>query len=526
MIRISQKPNFLVILTDQQRLDHLSCYNNNMILKTPNIDRIANEGIKFTNFYCNNPICMPNRSTIFTGQYPSVHGVTTNGRNLPQGSKTFVDILLNSGIYHTASFGKIHLNYFGANSGRFQNATKSQEFAHSRQYRDLTNFSPYFGLDEVKLVSGHGPLCGHPDYINWVKRKIERDPSLGKPLRIKLSNPDNMIQTKLNISFNTAESLVKLQVLKHKVPEELYSTTFVKENTIEFLERFSKGTYSKENFFVFCSFPDPHHPFSPPGKYYDMYRPEDVILSKTFNDTHKNSSEFNRNHYNTTISSEGTEKGIFPNPKDLTEGEAKSIIAASYGMEKMIDDAVGEVLDALTKLGLSENTVIIFTTDHGDLGGDHRFFFKGPFLYQGLIKVPFLIKVPNGQTNKDCNTLASSIDIPETILELAGIPIPDFMQGKSLIPVLKNPEEIVENDVLIEMDDDHNNEKTRTLITDEWRITIFSNHGDLYNLKEDPNELNNLWLDNSFSDIKIDLLLKLFNKTSNISKSVIRECGF
>jgi arylsulfatase A-like enzyme len=497
-----------------------------MVLKTPHIDRIANEGIKFTNFYCNNPICMPNRSTIFTGQYPSVHGVTTNGRNLPHYSNTFVDLLLTSGNYHTASFGKIHLNYFGANSGRFQNPIKSQEFAHPRQYRDLTNYTPYYGLDEVKLVSGHGPLCGHPDYINWVKKKIEKDPTLGKPLRIKLSNPDNMIQTKLNISFNTTDSQIKLQVVKHKVPEGLYSTTFVKENTIEFLERFSQGAYPKENFFAFCSFPDPHHPFSPPGKYFDMYKPEDVKLPKTFNDNHKNSTEFNRNHYNTLISSEGTEKGIFPIPKDLKEEEAKSIIAASYGMEKMIDDAVGEVLETLERYGLSDNTVIIFTTDHGDLGGDHRFFFKGPFLYQGLIKIPFIIKVPNGLANKNCDSLASSIDIPETILELAGITIPDFMQGKSLIPVLENPEKSVKDSILIEMDDDHNNERTRTLITEEWRITIFSDHGELYNLKDDSEELNNLWNEVSLNNVKLDLILKLFKKTNYTTEALVRDCGF
>jgi arylsulfatase A-like enzyme len=513
-------------MTDQQRLDHLSCYNNDMVLKTSNIDRIANEGIKFTNFYCNNPICMPNRSTIYTGQYPSVHGVTTNGRNLPHDTKTFVDILRESGLYHTASFGKIHLNYFGANSGRFQNPAKSQEFAHSRQYRDLTQYSPYFGLEEVKLVSGHGPLCGHPDYINWVKEKLKKDPSLGKPLRIKLSNPDNMIQTKLNISFNTAESLVNLQVLRHKIPEELYSTTFVKEHTIEFLERFSKGNYTEENFFAFCSFPDPHHPFSPPGKYFGMYNPEDVKLPKTFTNDHKNSSDFNRNHYNSTIASEGTEKGIFPNPKDLKEEDVKSIIAASYGMEKMIDDAVGEILDALDKFGLSENTVIIFTTDHGDLGGDHKFFFKGPFLYEGLIKIPFLIKIPKGQPNRECSSLASSIDIPETILELTGMAIPSFMQGKSLLPVLNNVEKTVNDDILIEMDDDHNYEKTRTLITDEWRITVFSDHGDLYNLKEDPNELYNLWNDKSFNEVKIELLMKLLEKSTKISNSVIRDCGY
>jgi len=320
--------------------------------------------------------------------------------------------------------------------------------------------------------------------------------------------------------------LVKLQVLKHKIPQELYSTTFVKENTIEFLERFSNGSCSKENFLAFCSFPDPHHPFAPPGKYFDMYKPEDVILPKTFNDDHKNSSEFNRKHYNTLLLSEGTAKRIFPIPKDLTEEEAKRVIAASYGMEKMVDDAVGEILDALNKFDLAENTVVIYTTDHGDLGGDHRFFFKGPFLYQGLIKIPFIIKVPNGLTNEECNSLASSIDIPETILELARIPIPDFMQGKSLIPILNNAKEKVNDDILIEMNDDHNHERTRTLITDEWRITVFSDHGELYNLKNDIDEKNNLWNDKTLKDIKLDLLLKLFKKTNNLSNPVVRDCGY
>lgn len=527
MLKISERFNFLFIITDQQRFDHLSCYNNSMILKTPNINSIAEKGIKFTNFYCNNPICMPNRSTIYTGQYPSVHGVATNGRNLPQRTKTFLDILLKSGYYHTASYGKIHLNYFGAPSGRFKNPTISQEFAQARDYSRLTNYSPYFGLDEFKIVSGHGTFCGHPDYINWVKSKIKEDATLGKPLRIKLNNPDNMIQTKLNISFDTSNPLVRIQVIKHKVPEELYSTTFVKDNTIDFLERFANGQYSKRNFFVFCSFPDPHHPFSPPGKFFDMYKPENVILPKSFHDNHENSTEFNKKHYNDLLDTEGTAKHIFPKPKDLNEDDAKRVIAASYGMEKMIDDAVGEILDTLDKVGLEKNTVVIYTTDHGDLGGDHRFFFKGPFLYQGLIKIPFLISVPNGLKNKICNSLVSSIDIPETILELAGFPIPDTMQGKSMTPILENPIKKINDEIFIEMDDDHNNEKTKTLITEKWRCTIFRDHGELYDLKGDLDEMNNLWNDKSYLEKKIELTLKILKKCiKNQYNPVIRDCGY
>ncbi|KKL11565.1 hypothetical protein LCGC14_2544560, partial [marine sediment metagenome] len=347
------------------------------------------------------------------------------------------------------------------------------------------------------------------------------------PLRIKDSDPDSMIQTKLNISFDTSNPLTKLQVLEHKIPEELYSTTFVKESTIDFLKRFSEGKYSKPNFFVFCSFPDPHHSFSPPGKYFNMYKPEDIILPRTFNDTHENSSRFNQKHYNETLNTEGTVKNIFPIPKNLTEEEAKTVIAKSFGMEKMIDDAIGEILNALEELGLSDNTVVIFTSDHGDLGGDHRFFFKGPFLYQGLIKIPFLIKVPNGLKGQISESLVSSIDIPETILELEGFSIPNSMQGKSMIPILNNPEEKINDSILIEMDDDHNDEKTRTLITDDWRITIFRNYGELYNLKDDSDEMNNLWDNISFMEVKEELIFKLLRKCiNNQQKPIIRDCGY
>ncbi len=210
--------------------------------------------------------------------------------------------------------------------------------------------------------------------------------------------------------------------------------------------------------------------------------------------------------------------------------DAKQVIAASYGAEKMIDDAVGEILDVLEEIGLTNNTVVIFTTDHGELGGDHRFFFKGPFLYNALVNIPFIIKVPNGMKNKTSSSLASSIDIPETILELASLPIPDSMQGKSLVSILKDPNININEDIYIEMDDEILDEKTRTLITDEWRITIFrekENDGELYNLKDDPNEMNNLWNDNDYKDKKMELLMELIRKYLKVYKSpIVRDCQF
>ena len=515
--------NFLFIITDQQRQDHLSCYNDNMVLKTPHIDSIAEDGVKFTNFYCNNPICMPNRSTIYTGQYPSVHGVISNGRNLPQDTRTFVDILRESG-YHTASFGKIHLNYFGIPHDKFPDVKESQEFSLAKDYPKLTTHSPYFGLEEVKIVSGHGYICGHPDYLNWVISKVKNDETgaLGKSLKVNRDDAEEKLPKKLDFGkgqnllklTRIAKSKLKLQVAAHRIREELYSTTYVKENTIDFLKRFAEGKVSKKNFFTFCSFPDPHHPYTPPGKYFDMYKPEDVVLSPSFNDTHEKSPEFMKTHYNETMNTDGTTKGLFPNPKDVTELDAKRVIAASYGMEKMIDDAVGEILKVLEDTGLAENTVVIYTTDHGELGGDHRFFFKGPYLYRALAKIPFLMKVPGGLKNRASKSLASSIDIPETILELVGLDIPSSMQGKSLIPILNNPNTELHEEVLIEMDDEIMDETSRTLMTKEWRITVFGteDEGELYDLKEDPEEMNNLWHDSSFIDKKLELTIKLLNK--------------
>ncbi|MCP4763276.1 MAG: sulfatase-like hydrolase/transferase, partial [archaeon] len=391
----------------------------------------------------------------------------------------------------------------------------SREFLLPKDFPNLTHELPFYGLEEVELITGHGWMCSHPDYLNWIKEKIKIDENLGRPLKIKPEHPIKKIFRKIVLGFKIKGTFRKLQIVNHKMPEELYSTSYVKERTIKFLEKFAENEYSKENFFTFCSFPDPHHSFSPPERYLKMYKPEDIKLNATFYDNHEKSPGFMKKHYNEGVNTDGTTKKLFITPKDLTELDAQRVIAASYGMEKMIDDAVGEILDTLEKTGLAENTVVIYTTDHGELGGDHRFFFKGPFLYEALAKIPFLIKVPNLGNKKVSSSLTSSLDIAETILELAELPIPDSMQGKSLVPILKNPDGKINEEVLIEMDEEIMGEITRTLITDGKRITIFmapENDGELYDLIDDPDEMNNLWKEESYKEIKTNLLIKLAKK--------------
>ena len=201
-----------------------------------------------------------------------------------------------------------------------------------------------------------------------------------------------------------------------------------------------------------------------------------------------------------------------------TPQEYQKFLAYTYGTISMIDDGVGKILAALKSYGLEKNTMVIFTSDHGDFMGDHGVMLKGIAHYQGVIKVPLIWKVP-GLTKPGTltNSLASSIDIPTTILNLLDIKSkhhPPGMQGYNLAPILINPEKKVRDHCIIEEDEGFETipaklpqYRARTMIKDDYRITIYHGHekfGDLFDLKNDPNELNNLWNDPSSKENRPD----------------------
>ncbi len=206
--------------------------------------------------------------------------------------------------------------------------------------------------------------------------------------------------------------------------------------------------------------------------------------------------------------------------------------AYTYGLLSLIDHSVGQILGALNSLGLEKNTMVIFTSDHADLMGDHGMLFKGPAHYQGLVKVPFIWKVP-GMTKAGVisDSLVSSIDIPSTILNLLNIKEkfqPPGMQGIDITPILQDPSVKIRDHCIIEEDEDarkatkrdqYRNIRVRTMITEDYRITIYQgygNTGDLYDLKKDPNELANLWNDNNYKEIKDNLIYKMFHEILNL----------
>ncbi len=490
MEKVSKKPkqNILFIISDQHRADHLSCAGN-MDVKTPNLDALANEGVRFTNAFCANPMCMPNRATIFTGLYPNAHGVRSNGINLPETIPTFPEALRESG-YITASVGKVHLQFFAP---PFKKKSKSFESIHEWLHEEIEeeirkNFPKnYYGLEYVETVLGHGDLCtGH--YSDWLKEKA--------PQYIEY------IRKRFNKFFDAI-------FYDTNLPEEVYNTTYVEERTIRFLERYTKGELGDKPFFLHCSFPDPHHPVCPPGRYKDMYKPNEIRLPSSFKHRDKLASH--------PFLGPAIKNPLFRGAllRASPEEEIRKFLAGTYGSISMVDHSIGKILAALEKLGLSQNTIVIYTSDHGDLAGDHGMLLKGPCPYNGILNVPMIWRVPGVTKPTTTDALISSIDIPVTLLKLLEIKdryLPPDMQGLDMTPVLKGEQKNVRDCCYVEEDEDLGpiSVRLRHLITKDYKLTLYNGieeYGDLFDRKNDRDEIKNLWSENK--DVQNRLVQKL-----------------
>lgn len=495
---MTKQPNIILFMTDQHRADHLGCYGNTTV-KTPNIDRIAAKGCCFDRSYVANPICMPNRASILTGRMPSAHGLRSNGVSLAVESRTFVEELAEAG-YDTALMGKLHVQNMTGMEREFtppgaegliepdgtireavrrgSNGTQYQSENSIRWREDPTHqvTLPYYGFQHVDLTTFHGDNV-QAEYSRWLEERCEDSDSLRGP---KNALPDDRIN--LPQAWRTA------------IPEEFYPSSFIADKTIEYLENRAKRDETKP-FFIQCSFPDPHHPFTPPGKYWDMYDPNDMELPAAFGLGDTPTLRYLRMEYQN-----GTAKRFGQIPFAINEREAREAIALTYGMITMVDDCIGRVLDCLDAQGLEEDTILIFMSDHGDLMGDYGILLKGPIHNQGTIRVPFIWADPQTPSGIRNDTLMSSIDVSPTILDRLNIRQYYGAQGQSMVPALygHRPEREA---VLIEDDRERvymnydRPQRLRTIVTSRHRLTICrpNGHHELYDLSDDPCEATNLW---------------------------------
>ncbi len=525
---MAKKPNFLFFITDQHRADHLGCYGN-PVVQTPHIDSLAGRGLTFDEFYVSCPICMPNRATILTGRTPSANGARQNGIPLSLDAVTFVDLLKAAG-YSTGLIGKAHFQNIskldasleaparpgiaaalapippepdpdrprpthgigdeppGRNDSLW-NATREwrtgtgYDLEWTGQWQNNPDYrvpTPYYGFEHVETANGHGDWVGG-DYAVW---RARQDPEIAR----KVGPPNGLDRG----------GVTAPQAWRTAVPEELWSSTWVADRTIDWLEQ---RAGSDDPFFLFCSFPDPHNPFCPPGKYWDMYDPADIPLPASHGHVNRDEPRYLRTLR--AHAAEGRKHDDFMWGFLAGERHTREILALTYGLISCLDDQVGRILARLRDLGLDDDTVVVFTSDHGDFMGDHGLMLKQGLHYQGVIRVPFIWADPAGAAGSRTGILGGSIDIAQTVLKRAEIDPCAGMQGFDVVGAAAAGAEPERAGLTIEEDcpgihiDMDFGLRTWTLIHNGWRLTRFLGEeaGELFDRNVDPHEMNNLWSD-------------------------------
>jgi len=449
------RPNILFIMADDHTTQAISCYEGIFAAhaKTVNVDRIAEEGMRFNNAFCTNSICSPSRATILTGKYSHKNGVYRLGQSFDTTQVTTTRIFREAG-YQTAVFGKWHLR------------------------------------------------CTPPDFDDY------------KVLPVQGRYQDPQFHEKGSDSLVTHQG---------------WSTDIIAGMTMEFL----KNRDQDKPFFVMCHFKATHDPWAARPPYDTLFSSEKMPVPDNLFDTYENRAAPSKI---TTLKLEYMNQGTYPHHRlegvdELTQRHHiyQQYIRSFLQCGRVLDENVGRLLDFLGKEGLEENTIVIYTADQGHFLGEHGFFSKR-FMYEEAIRMPLIVRYPGhiepGTINND---LVANIDFAPTILSLAALPVPREMQGESIIPLLqgRTPEDWRESiyyrywqHLLHRNVTAHYGIRTKT-----HKLIYF--HGqplgiteyppvkpswELFDLVNDPSEMNNLYDDPANQDLVKQLkksLLKL-----------------
>lgn len=487
-----QKPNILFITTDQQHWNTIHALGNDAI-QTPNLDRLVRDGVVFERTYAANPTCTPSRSSILTGKYASRHGAWNIGVALDQSHKTIGEVMSENN-YQTGLFGKAH----------FQPVLKEGSFEgkpniHNRDFWREWN-GPYYGFEKVSLVHGHG----------------DEDSAHGMHYGAWLEDHGIDVTQHFGPGGGHREGSWDL-------PEKYHYTRWTADETMSFIEDACNKKDNNRPFFAWCSFQDPHNAFLCPEPWNSMYNPDDL---PAFHEREGEMADKPMIHQYLiedrmveldvkTTSDPGHDTGgiqcLGHTNKKLGYKRARQWLASYYAMISLVDHHVGRILDKLDEMGLSENTLVIFTSDHGDYAGNHGLWLKGPIHYDDVVRVPFLARwkgqLPSGIRS---NSLVSLVDIAPTFMDMCGITREPTMQGVSQWETFKHPEKpsrewcLVENRAELDF-------YVKTVVMDRYKLNYFLNRdeGELYDLKEDPHEYVNLYNNPEYSDIRLHMFMKL-----------------
>ena len=490
------QPNILLITSDQHHYSALG--TNNARIRTPSLDRLAREGVQFDRAYCNNPVCSPSRSTIITGLYPAWHGCWTIGVKLPEDVPTVGDLFQAHG-YSSVLVGKAHFQPLASAPG-------SESIECQPILRDLDFWrgfhGPWYGFDHVETgrMHGHESHVGQ-HYALWLEEK-------------GLLNWKDYFQQWPRIpndKYRGPEFQRGMQVWD--LPEELHHSHWVGERTVANIER---SVQEGKPFFLWSSFFDPHPPYVMPEPWASMYDPDDMVpgefvegefdyMPPQFAKTQEEKPDFRM------YREEGGHGLHGFNSHLHTKEEIQRSIACYYGMISLIDLEVGRVLDALDRLGIAENTLVLFSTDHGHFLGQHGLIAKGAFHFEDMVRIPMIARYPGVlPAGVRSNALQCQVDYAPTFLSAAGIEDPGLMQGLGQLDVWRGDPSGARDHVLIENRHNPTTVHLRTLVTDRFKITVYRSaaYGELFDLHQDPAELHNGWDDPAYAEVKSRLLLQ------------------
>ncbi len=448
-------------MADQLRKDCLGCYGNRYA-NTPNIDKLATKSMVFDRSYVANPICSPNRMTIFTGRYPSNHGLWTNGILAKKNSVTITEQLSTNG-WQTASIGKIHFNPYSTESKDYslESVSNWDGIPESLSYD-----KGYFGFQHVELTLGHTLAKSH--YLKWFKEKGGNEKDLGITALGKIVSEDSVAGVR-------------------NIPSSLSSSAFVGERAVEYLRN---GRCKNKPFFLSVSFPDPHHPFVACKDSYERWKEAPFKKPCGSGDDLKTRPEHYRKHFMGMWTRNGLVAKKFDN--GVPEEESKLRIRNTYAMIEEIDRNVGLVLNELESQGLMDDTMIIFTSDHGELLGDHGLWLKGPFFYEGLISTPLIIFSKDIAPGR-CSSLFSSVDVAPTLFDILALDCPAGIDGISQKAVLEGKAKDLRTKCIIEYRNGYNCDcNVNALVTSTYKFVQYENGDQEYtDLASDPQEKTN-----------------------------------
>jgi arylsulfatase A-like enzyme len=417
-----RQPNILFLVADEYRHDCLGVAGH-PIVKTPNLDRLAQQGIRFTHAYVASPVCSPSRATLFTGRYPQIHGVIQNNMPLNPGEVALPEMLKSYG-YATAMAGKLHLPPDGWFDRSWITAGGSGE-----EYQAFLKV-------KVPNFSGRSNTAAVPETLIGPPRT---------PLRIGTS----------------------------LLPENLYEEAWVADRAIEFLEA---QKASRRPWFLYVSMLKPHSEFVIPKPYDKMFRPDKMPLPATFHPGAKRPTDAELNNNDRA----------FINDADVL----REVIAHYYGAVSLVDKHMGRVLETVDRLGMSGDTIVVFTADHGNMLGERNRMFKG-VMYESSARVPLLLRAPGRlPRGKVVDAVLDNSAVMPTLLDLAGLPVPAGVQGRSLAPLARGEQASGPGMAFSVL-------RHRMVCDGEWKLIdpykVAGAKPELYHVARDPDEQRNLY---------------------------------